>query len=481
MPIFSYFRLVMAEHRKVEIVTRLLMALEFVRVCQVVFAYYLSNAKSMAPEQWIYACAAAFILALVSFNIKRPLTAVLSLIIIYKFDFIFNCNSISTALFSFLCLFIAAYNYFIINDKKHTARTLEILYALLWMAYGYINFSSAWNHLSDPYWENGYAMELFFSHSYYGNFYNFFRQFQQHQPYASHILFKCVTYSVLISQFLLIPLYYIKWGRLALRIWAIVLLITIGIFLKISLLPHFSALLFILIFWRKETNTITFNLLIPTATVIAPLRKIMFLFYGFFGLSLCLHTPVLNKTSDLFFWTIREWDTKNWLNKKLAMLGFHKPDVFNTNHVEGGQRWFVIYRLDNNHKQLVRFFDVHGARLTYSGFDPLGLQNHGSDYLYFGNTVQYVLGNDSVSYENSATPYRFKGNAITRLITFDFYRKSLTGPTRYAVDFYERPFKTENGKPSWNTKASKVGTHIYLMNDKSQKIDYPILESKVNP
>lgn len=463
------------EAKKVEIIIRILMALELIRITQVVQAYFLANGKSMVFEQWLYAIFAAVSLMLVGLNIRRNITAVAALIIIYKFDFIFNCNSISTALFSFLCLFIAAYHSFIIELKGKDA-LLEVLYAFLWMAYGYINISSAWNHLEDPYWKNGYAMELFFTHPYYGTFFNYFRSIQHNYPEFSRLFFKGITYAVLSSQLLLIPLYFFKWGRIILRIWAGLLLITIGVFLKISLLPHFSLLLFILIFWRPEGTQISIKSILPRHIENLNLRRIAYGFYFVFIVSFSLHTPIVNKASEQLFWITREWETKNWLNKKFAMLGFHKPDVFNTNHVEGGQRWFVIYRIDGEHKRLVRFFDTRGARLSYSGFDPLWLNNHGSDYLYFGNTVQYVLGNDSLTYENSATPYRFSGNAVTRLIRYDYYRKGSSEPTHYSVDFYERPFKTKGGNPSWEIKAIKTGTRNYLMTKDTPNQLYPKIE-----
>lgn len=475
-----YFRSVPFEKTKIRVVIYLLVLLECIRILQIGWAYYYSNGQSMALDQWTIMILALAALAATAAGYKRSIAAVLSCILVYKLDKAFYSSSISTALFSFLCLFIAGYAKWIEKSTKDddaiTETRLELLYFLLWLSYSFINFLSAWQHIADPYWQNGSAMELFFTNPYYGTFAGFFQNFQHTNPILSGYLFKCISWSVLLSQWLLLPLYLFSLGRKLLVVWSLLLLICISVFLKISLLPHFSFLLFVLVFYRRGKSKFQRKNILPKNISMPSLKRYTWAIYVICALGFALHTPGISKITDQFFWSAKEWDTKLWLAKKMAIFGYHKPDVFNTNHAEGGQKWYVIYRYQDGMPQMVRFFDTQGNRLSYSGWDPLWLNNHGSDYLYFGNTVQYVLGNDTVTYELSETPYRFNGNSVTRLIAFDYYRQHFKTHEMYKVCFYARKSKISGGMVSWNPEV-KLTNVVYFNIDRNRpELRFPVPE-----
>lgn len=474
-----YFRSVPFEKIKIRVVIYLLVLLECIRILQIAWAYYYSNGQSMATDQWTILILALASLTATAAGFKRSIAAVLSCILVYKLDKAFYSSSISTALFSFLCLFIAGYAQWIEKAKEEDTEIemrLEVLYFLLWLSYSFINFLSAWQHIADPYWQNGAAMELFFTNPYYGTFASFFQNFQHTNPALSENLFKFISWSVLLSQWLLLPLYLFSVGRKLLVAWSILLLICISLFLKISLLPHFSLLLFVLVFYRRGNNKFQWKYILPKNIMVPSLKRYTWAVYVICALGFALHSPGISKITDQFFWSAKEWDTKLWLTKKMAIFGYHKPDVFNTNHAEGGQKWYVIYRYQNGEPQLVRFFDTKGNRLSYAGWDPLWLNNHGSDYLYFGNTVQYVLGNDTVTYEQSETPYRFKGNSVTRLIAFDYYRQGFTSHESYKVCFYSRKSKTTGGRVSLNREVELTNVVYFNIDRNSPEWRFPVPE-----
>ena len=102
----------------------------------------------------------------------------------------------------------------------------------------------------------------------------------------------------------------------------------------------------------------------------------------------------------------------------MSLLGYVKPNVLNTEEIQGSERWITLHKIVNNEKQLVPFIDKSGERLNYYP-DFLFFGNQGSDYIK-KNLVAYGINEDTFTYLNTAAPYKEKGRSETRLIKFDY-------------------------------------------------------------
>ena len=445
------------------------MLLSLYRTISVTAGHFIYNGFQLLNEEWFYLIVILTLHFLVLSGKKTAVAALLLAIFFPKFESVFGVGSISTALFIYFCYFLAIWHWisgkYNLHLPDNTEKGVQVLNRLYWIAfcsYAVLNFLSALMHIADPYWQQGYGMELVLSHAFWGRFYQVFRELRNNYPQLAEVLMVGINHSVLISQILLIPLFLIKPLRKWVAIWFIILLFFIFVLIRVTWLPHYTLLLFLLIFWRKTEQEYGWTLIKPIPGF-QGLKNYMFACYGLFAFLILVKTPELHKLTDKTLWFFREWDTRVWLNKRVTQFGLGQPNVLNADHVQGARR-FVIYRETAKGKELLPFLGPEGERLNYLP-DPLFIQNQGLDQLY-GNCMAHITAYDSFSYMNSPTPYKWKGRAVERLIRLDYFISRNKGNEKYLVEFYERKYPNDKGKVSWNYADSLTEIRRYQFNGK---------------
>jgi hypothetical protein len=429
-----YICQVLFETKKINLIRKILAIVQLVRTLQIGWCYYHYQNGNILFEETFYLIFVVSLLILLYSGRYILLSSILCAVFIPKFDSVLLVPSIADNLFSFMCLFFSAHYAFVIKmehpNEESRIKTLDVLYWCLFLSYGVINLLSFFRHIDDVYWLNGSAMGELLMASSISRFFAFFRELNDTTTWFMPLM-KMNTWAVLVSQLLLIPLYLFEQTRKLIIIWVAILLFYIFGLMEVVMLPHYSILLFVLIFYRKSKQLYLRHLLeVPKNSF----RTFLIVFYSLLGIQVVLNTPFLSKGADKAFWLVREWDTKLWLNKKMSLLGYVQPDVLNTQEIQASSRWFTIYKIINGRKELVPFIDKRGERLNYYP-DILYFGNQGSDYIK-KNLVAYGMEQDTFTYLNSQTLYKEKGRSETRLIKFDYSASFHHDTVSYIVNYY---------------------------------------------
>lgn len=443
--------------------------LELYRVINIALGQYFFNGYRMPNEEWIFTILSVAVLIAVAWQRKLPVTALTAAFLIPKFEMVMGAPSISTPLFVYFMFFLSMWSWLVgryelrLPENHTTAATiLNRLYFLLFASYGILNLLSAFAHLKDPYWMSGDAMEMIFSHPFWGRLYATFRNFRAGNPGLAETVMHGWTYAVLFSQLLLIPLYLFKTGRKLLILWFIILLVNLFVYMRVVMLPHFTLLLFLLLFIRRFPHENGAGLL-RMRTLPVPLKRYMVAHFVLFGLLFLLKTPYLSQAADKAFWFVREWDTRVWLHRRTAQMGFFQPVVLNADHVQGHRR-FVLSRKINGQSSTVELLGPHGERRSYWP-DPLMMENQGLEMIY-ANCMGHITALDSFSYQNNPTPYKWKGKSLERLMILDYRLSGLKGDAEYTARLYERNAPHAHGRASWDFSEHETEVLRYMYNGK---------------
>jgi hypothetical protein len=458
------------EDRKIRWVTIGFVLLSIYRSLSVAAGQFIYNGYNLPNEDWAYLAGILILLIMLLFKKKTTAVAFLTAIFYVKFETVFGSGSVSTALLIHFCYFLGMWNWlknkYQLLEPENAGEANIILNKLYWMlfaGYGVINALSGFIHWADPFWRNGNAMELIASNAYMGRFFEFFRELRIQYPKTMDFLFAVNTYGVIISQILLAPLYLFRIGRKLLFIWFIILLIHIFLILRIVLLPHFTLLLFILLFYTKTQPIYGFRLIKPDSNYGA-LNRFMGIGYAIFIMLFLLKTPAISKGTDKVFWFFREWETKVWFNRRVSQLGLGQPDILNRQFLTGSRRFLIMHK-NPGKTDTLNIMGTKGERLQYLP-DPLFIEHQGLEAIY-GNVGAHVVAYDSFTYMNSPTPYKWKGRAVERIIRIDYFVKGRKGKHEYEVEFWERKKPHKNGVPSWDYTDTMVEIRKYEFDGKT--------------
>ena len=204
-----------------------------------------------------------------------------------------------------------------------------------------------------------------------------------------------------------------------------------------------------------------------TLKILRPFSKINYGFSLVISLFILINTPILEQYFKKAIWFFREWDTYKLADRKLKMIGLGKANLFNAYQINGGHKWFVIYKLKSNNWELVPIMDTNGRKLSY-GKDIFHTSNHGSDFLWLANTFQYAIGQEKIDYTTSLTPYKLPGTVYDRLLRFDFNKYAKSPTINYKVAFYSIHKEKGNSNPFQSNLDS---IHFYKIN-KTSRIKY---------
>jgi len=458
------------ENKKIRWVTIGFVVLSIYRSISVAAGQFIYNGYHLPNEDWAYLAGILILLVMLLFNKKTTVTAFLTAVFYVKFETVFGSGSVSTALLIHFCYFLGMWNWlknkYQLLEPENAEEANVVLNKLYWMlfaGYGIINALSGFIHWADPFWRNGNAMELIVSNAYMGRFFEFFREMRIQYPKTMDVFFAVNTWGVFLTQVILTPLYVTRFGRKFIGIWFIILLIHIFVLLRIVLLPHFTLLLFILLFYTKTKPLYGLELIKPDKNHI-PLQRFMWIGYSVLLLLMLIKTPVVSQGTDKFFWFFREWDTRVWFNKRVTQLGLGQGDILNRQFLNGSRRLLIMHQ-ENGKRDTLKIMGTKGERLPYLP-DPLSIQHQGLEAIY-GNVGAHIVAYDSFTYMNSPTPYKWKGRAVERLIRIDYFVKGRKGKHEYEVEFWERAKPHRNGIPSWDYTDTMVEIRKYSFDGKT--------------
>jgi hypothetical protein len=461
------------EIKKIRWVTIGFAGLSLYRTLSIAAGQFIYNGYSLANEEWIYLLAVVALLAMLLADKKTAAVAFITALVYPKFETTMGGGNISSPIFIHFCYFLGMWSWltqkYELEKPENSEKGIVIINQLLWIlfaAFAVVNLLSAFFHLADPYWKNGYGMEIVLQTNYWSKHFSLFRDLRQNYPDIMNVIMPAENYITVYSQIIILPLFIWKWGRKMIFFWFIAYLLHITFLLRIVWMPHFTILLTILLFYRKTPQLNGWELIKPVREF-KELRVFMWIAYAFFILLFLLRTPVLSDYTDKAFWILREWDTRVWFNRRINQMGLGQPNILNAEHIESPRR-FVMYHKEGKTKTIIPIMGLKGERLRYFP-DPFCIENQGLENIY-SNTWCHVVSADSFTYMNSPTPYKWKGRAVERLIRIDYFVKGYKGSHEYEVEFWERTKPNKNCMPSWDYSDSLVEVRKYRFNGNNEPV-----------
>ncbi|MDI1235321.1 MAG: hypothetical protein PSX81_13650 [bacterium] len=385
-----------------------------------------------------------------------------------KFDSYFGCSTVGSVITIFIHFYFAAYYYALskykIKDEENNDKyfLLEInnykyLLAILW---GLINLYALEGHLKDPYWGNGSAFSVMLCNPFLSPFFETFRAWYLSNSSLYFTICKIASFAYIAMQALMIPFFIFRKTRFLFYISMFCYISGITFFIDTSFLAHFAWLLFILLLPTVTLKDSKIKIYPSALKLLRPFSRINYSYSVVILLFVLINTPIIDNYFKKVVWLFREWDTYKLADKKLKMIGLGKANLFNAYQIDGGHKWFAIYKHENNNWELVPIMDTTGRKLTY-GIDFFHTCNHGSDFLWLANTFQYAIGQEKMDYTNSLTPYKLPGTVYERLLRFDFNKYSKLDEKNYKIKFYSNLRAKGTSNPF---KASLDSTMYYYVN-----------------
>lgn len=405
---------------------------------------------------------------------KRWLAPLAVALLQSKFDAYFGCNTVGSVITIFMHFYFAVFYYVLGKNYSKNSQNMDAFNAetdnykyLLAILWGIINLYALEGHLKDAYWKSGSAFSVMLCNPFLSPFYEYFRTLYLSNSLTYFTICKIASYAYIAMQALMIPFFIIKKTRFIFYISMFCYICGITFFIDTSFLSHFAWMLFALLLPPIQLIDKKIIIRPNTLKLLRPFSKINYGYSIVISLFILINTPVLEKYVRKAVWLFREWDTYKLADRKLKLIGLSKVNLFNTYQIDGGHKWFTIYRLNDKEWELVPIMDTNGRKLSY-GKDIFHTCNHGSDFLWLANTFQYAIGQEKLDYSNSLTPYKLPGTVYDRLLRFDFNKYAQRPENKYKVDFYSNL----KAKGSSNPFHSNLDSTHYYKIDKNTCIQY---------
>jgi len=450
-----------AELKKAAILRIILGVVIFIRYSEIAWSlnlYY--DSGYLGPSIYMLVLITCF-----TFGFLTPLITLLLMSSLCWFDLLSTTSNLGTGvLFSTLLIFLLinqgtfySIDHLILKKRGFFTWLVRKLYTLAgtpskeditkayllgFIIYALISFGALLFHIKDSYWVGGLTVQSLLTSAYLSKHYLFFRWLESTFPLALGLLSVTAGIFQSIFQFLMIPLILFKIGRKFVFTWGLIFILVSLFCINLSYLPHVELVFWVFIFLpsgKVSEKISTFN--------IGTYRIGFFKwFYNFYGIILAL---LIILTFPIISNRIR--DTRIFNNKEVAAfpkhfkrfitpIGLGLPDVFNKVDLSMGNHWMVLYRLNkNNIWELVPITGLDGCRLNYWNFDVLYFTNHNTDFLYFGNTLQYsrkILEADDVALFHEGIDEYGREN-IERRIRYDYKYMRYTRNIVYKIEVFE--------------------------------------------
>lgn len=430
-----------------------------IRCIHVVLDYY-TFSSYFYFEDLIFISIVSILIILFNIGYKLHVVGLLLHYLLLKFDSYFQCSNMFTVTAGFMCIFFALRTW-LENKKQYNKADINTFSAwFLIIVFSVINAQSALQHIKDPFWQNGTALLSIFTTPYLSAGVSSIK-FINNNIWLQNII-QILTYLTICIQFLSIILSLTGRVQLLLYFWIVPFLIFIIFWGNTGYLKY-SILLMTFIFFKEFKSNIKIGQIknffrLPHLN--KTIKATMLVSLVYFMISSPVNAFGINKV----FWIIREWDTHLFVKKKLSQIGFESFNLYNSYQLESGNKYFVISKKhkNSNYYNSIPFMDKEGFVHNYGKFNLPFVNNNGSDFLYYNFAFNALIGNDSFTYNNSVTPYKFKGNVYQRMIQFDMnYNKHVFGEYIYKVEFYEREQPYINGNVKLGTSFIKTHEKVY--------------------
>ena len=336
----------------------------------------------------------------------------------------FNLGSVTCNL---ILLFLILSNESKKQDKNSSStKPNNKAFLLVFLNCSLVNLSAVLLHLSDSFWQNGTALELILKNSFYSNYYKEITEISKNFPIFFQTNAKILIHLQIFFQILMFPLSFIRYGFFLIRIWGLMFSFLTLVFLKLSFLPFFLTLFWILSFYFPLRYQFRISDFLSKNIT----RQQIFIYAGiiiFLGSSASIYAKskfrsINNLETNRYSNIIDENIFEKYFLTATSFLGLNAPNVFNSQDILSDRKWVVIYNIQKNEKNLIPFTYYDGSRLTHDFNDIM-------NYRISIPLRRSLLYNDNVqTYDHiiKACIYDFKKNIGKRssIYEFDIIEKS---------------------------------------------------------
>ena len=318
----------------------------------------------------LYPCLFATVLLLLGRQSCRSAFSILVLLSSYELwieTYSLGSSSCNMMLFFFvLSKNDKSYSY---SDHRYTHPTKSSI-ILIFLLLSVVNLTAAFLHLSDPYWQDGTALYLISTNNFYTSFHESFLSLSQNNQTLYLLISSVLLWSQIFFQIGMLPLSFIRYGFLIVRIWGILFNILTLIFFEISMLPLFSLTFWTLTLYLPSDFKLEINYFLSFKSLKRHLTANIAISLFFLScISLFLKSSGLNNHDDLnaksYKEILSENKTEDFIFKLCKYIGLTVPNVFNTQDILSNKKWAVIYNVSGEKKELIPFIAPDGSRLSY--------------------------------------------------------------------------------------------------------------------
>ena len=301
-----------------------------------------------------------------------------------------------------------------------TADTLTVLYSLVFLSFALLSLAAVLFHLDDPYWLGGHTVGVLLQDSYFNPHFAIFRTVADAAPGAWRMSSVAGVVFQTIFQLLMIPLMFLRIGRLFVVWWGLNFFIVSLLCLRLSYLPFIELAIWTMLFLPR-----------PQKKISEPaLASVSVLHTGYVAWWLLVCVLFLLQSSVPGWGRVADHVGLSSWRPGVFLLrhGLVSPNVFNRTDLSMSEHWPMLYRYtDSGEPDLVPFNGPDGERLAY----------HRYDELYFGNSVRWRREMIDRDIRSEHQPGRLGFELILRVLLFDHSLQGFKAPVRYRVDIME--------------------------------------------
>ena len=236
---------------------------------------------------------------------------------------------------------------------------LRALYLLFFLIVGVLNAQALVYHLGEDAWRSGRVLDVVFTSSYMGRFWEGFRGLSVAAPTLLEAISDIGSTGQLIFQALMAPLIFVPVARRIVIWWGTAFFALSIAFLQLSFLPFWELILWAALFWRTdrfraERGTVAAPIVVRRPGAAALVNGILMCALG---LRVIISVPAIERRAP---------DATAKIARALARLGLEVPQVFNREDLRLGDVWPVLYRIeDDGTPRLLPYHGVNGERLAW--------------------------------------------------------------------------------------------------------------------
>lgn len=276
-------------------------------------------------------------------------------------------------------------------DSWCTPGFMNSNYFIGFLIFGLVNLASVAGHLMDPFWLSGTVLHITFQNPFYSTYFEKVALIAENYPLLYGFICTVAEIFQIIWQVLMIPLIFLKYGRLFVLLWGAVFFVMSFFFLQLSYLSYYLFVLWGALFFTHTTlNDLGFarrlagvplRIRLDFLPVFVAVPFIVMFFSASFLVAWHLASAFRNGSETFRYDIIKTQLPKTTMHlfDGANVIGLITPNVFNTPDVLAARNFVFIERSQDTgvRWELVPFIGYAGDRLAY----------HNNDLLYYGYSI----------------------------------------------------------------------------------------------